>query len=49
METLLGVRHIIRKGDYMFGFDLQNGFYAPGINPAVRDYFTVNVRGELLE
>ena len=47
METLLGVKHLTRKGDYMFSFDLQDGFYALGINPADRNYFTVNVRGQL--
>jgi hypothetical protein len=31
----------------MFSFVLQDGFYALGINPADRDYFTVNVRGQL--
>jgi hypothetical protein len=31
METLLGVRHITRHGDYMFSFDVQDGFYALGI------------------
>jgi hypothetical protein len=31
----------------MFSFDLQHGFYAMGINPADRDYFTVNARGQL--
>jgi hypothetical protein len=29
----------------MFIFDLQDELYALGINPADRDYFTVNVRG----
>jgi hypothetical protein len=47
METLLGVRHLTRKGDYMFSFDLHDGFYAVGINPVDRNYFTVNVRGQL--
>jgi hypothetical protein len=28
-------------------FDAQRGFYALGINPADRDNFTVNVRGQL--
>jgi hypothetical protein len=29
METLLGVKHLLtRKGDFMFSFDLQDGFYA---------------------
>jgi hypothetical protein len=31
----------------MFIFDLQDGFYALRINPADRNYFTVNVRGQL--
>jgi hypothetical protein len=48
METLLGVRHLTRKGDYyMFNFDRHDGFYALGINLVDRDYFTVNVRGQL--
>eukprot|EP00873_Tetraselmis_striata_P014953 jgi/Tetstr1/435217/TSEL_024136.t1 len=47
METLLGVRHLTKKGDYMFSFDLQDGFYAPGIVEADRDYFTVDVQGPL--
>jgi hypothetical protein len=38
METLLGVINLTRKGDYMFTFDLQDGFYALGINPSTRDY-----------
>eukprot|EP00873_Tetraselmis_striata_P036117 jgi/Tetstr1/456381/TSEL_043115.t1 len=42
IETLLGVRHLTKKGDYMFSFD---GFYALGIAEADRDYFTVDVRG----
>jgi hypothetical protein len=33
METILGVRHLTRKGAYMFSFDLQDGFNAMGINP----------------
>jgi hypothetical protein len=24
----MGVRHLTRKGDYMFSFDLKDGFYA---------------------
>eukprot|EP00873_Tetraselmis_striata_P023803 jgi/Tetstr1/444067/TSEL_003307.t1 len=47
METLLGVRHLSKKGDCMFSFDLQDGFYALGIAEADRDYFTVDVRGQL--
>eukprot|EP00873_Tetraselmis_striata_P019579 jgi/Tetstr1/439843/TSEL_028254.t1 len=47
METLLGVRPLTKKGDYMFSFDLQDGFYALGIAEVDRDYFTVDVRGQL--
>jgi hypothetical protein len=47
METLLGIKHLTRKGDYMFTFDLHDGFYGLGINPTDCDYFTVNVRGQL--
>eukprot|EP00873_Tetraselmis_striata_P038228 jgi/Tetstr1/458492/TSEL_044898.t1 len=47
METLMGVRHLTAKGDYMFSFDMQDGFYAMGIAPSDRDYFTVNIRGTL--
>eukprot|EP00873_Tetraselmis_striata_P008644 jgi/Tetstr1/428908/TSEL_018884.t1 len=46
METLLGVRHLTKKGDYMFSFDLQDGFYPLGIAEADRYYFTVDVRAE---
>jgi dipeptidase len=45
METLLGVKHLTQKGDYIFSFDLQDGFYALGINPEYRDHFNVNVCG----
>jgi hypothetical protein len=47
MESLLGVRHRTRKGDYMFSFDLKDGFYALGIVPKHRDFLTVNVHGQL--
>eukprot|EP00873_Tetraselmis_striata_P005074 jgi/Tetstr1/425338/TSEL_015787.t1 len=46
METIMGVRHPTKKGYYMLSFDLQDGFYALGIAPSDRDYFTVNIRGE---
>eukprot|EP00873_Tetraselmis_striata_P033451 jgi/Tetstr1/453715/TSEL_040671.t1 len=36
METLLGVRHLTKKGDYMFSFDLQDGFYALGMAEPTR-------------
>jgi hypothetical protein len=47
MESMLGVRHLTRKGDYMFSFDLKDGFYALGIVPELRDFLTINVRGQL--
>eukprot|EP00873_Tetraselmis_striata_P015817 jgi/Tetstr1/436081/TSEL_002675.t1 len=47
METLMGVRHLTAKGDYMFSFDMQDVFYALGIAPSDRDYFTVNIPGTL--
>eukprot|EP00873_Tetraselmis_striata_P000826 jgi/Tetstr1/421090/TSEL_012134.t1 len=47
MEKLMDVRHLTAKGDYMFSFDLQDGFHAMGIAPSDRDYFTVNIRGTL--
>jgi hypothetical protein len=47
MENLLGVTNMTRKGDNMISFDLQDGLYALGVNPADRDYFHVNVREQL--
>eukprot|EP00873_Tetraselmis_striata_P013709 jgi/Tetstr1/433973/TSEL_023150.t1 len=46
-ETLLGVPHLTKEGDYMFSFDLQDGFYALGIAEADRDYFTADVWGQV--
>jgi hypothetical protein len=47
MVSLLGVRHLTRKGDYMFSFELKEGFYALGIVPKQRHFLTVNVRGQM--
>jgi hypothetical protein len=33
MESLLGIRHVSRKGHCMFSFDIKDGFYALGIVP----------------
>jgi hypothetical protein len=44
METLLGPD---LTGDYMLSFELHDGFYVPGINPADCDYFIVNEPGQL--
>jgi hypothetical protein len=38
METLLGAKHLTRKGDYMFSFDLHDSVYGLGINPTDHDY-----------
>eukprot|EP00873_Tetraselmis_striata_P005682 jgi/Tetstr1/425946/TSEL_016298.t1 len=43
----MGVRHLTAKGNYKFLFDLQDGFYALGIAPSDREYFTLNIRGTL--
>jgi hypothetical protein len=45
MEALLDVKHLTREGDCMSSFDIQDGFYALGINSTDCDYFTVDVRG----
>jgi hypothetical protein len=47
MYELPGVMRLTRKSDYMYRFDMHDGFYALGINLADRDYLTVNVRGQL--
>jgi hypothetical protein len=47
MEYVLGVRHLTRKGDYMFSFDLKDGLYTLGIVPKQRDFLTIDVRGQL--
>jgi hypothetical protein len=46
-ETLKRMRNISKQGNYMFSFDLADGYYALGITSSDRDYFTVNVRGQL--
>jgi hypothetical protein len=45
MQTLLGVRYLTHRGDYMSSFDLHDGFYALRIAQEFRDCFTINVRG----
>jgi hypothetical protein len=47
MKTLLSVRHLTRRGDYVLSFDMHDGLYAMGIAPCFREDFTVNVRGQL--
>jgi hypothetical protein len=48
-ETLTRLKHLARPGDWMFSFDLQDGFYAVGIAPEDRKYFTVNIGGRLYQ
>ena len=49
MESLKRLRYLARKGDWFFSFDLQDGFYALGIIPEDRQYFTVNIRGKIYQ
>eukprot|EP00873_Tetraselmis_striata_P044281 jgi/Tetstr1/464545/TSEL_009302.t1 len=46
-ETLSHLRNLARPGDYMLQMDMQDGFYAVGIAPEDRDFFTVDYRGTL--
>lgn len=48
-ETLKTLKHLARPDDWWFSFDLQDGFYALGIAPEDRKYFTVNIRGKLFQ
>jgi hypothetical protein len=44
-ETLASLRHLARKNDYMFTFDLQDGYNAVGVAPEDRKYMTFNIQG----
>ena len=46
-ETLRKLRHLAHRNDWCYSLDLQDGYYAVGIHLADRDYFTVNIRGQL--
>jgi len=46
-ETLKRMRNNSKQGNYMFSFDRADGYYTLGITSSDRDYFTVNVRGQL--
>lgn len=48
-ETLKRLRYLARRGDWFISFDLMDGFYAVGIAPEDRKYFTVNIRGTLYQ
>jgi hypothetical protein len=42
MESVLKVRHLTRKGDGMFSFDMKDEFYAMKVIPKRRDFLNVN-------
>ncbi len=42
METLKKLQRVMRGGEWMASFDLKDGFYALGIAPEHRKYFTFN-------
>ena len=46
-ETLKRLRRLARPNDFMFSFDLEDGYYALALHEDDRNYFTVEVDGEL--
>lgn len=44
-ENLRRLSSMIRKGDYMFSFDLQDGFHALAVAPEFRKYLTFQLEG----
>ena len=48
-ETLKNLRRLARRGEWLFSFDLADGFYAITIHPDFRKYLTVEVDGELFQ
>ena len=44
LETLKRLRYLGRKNDWMFSFDLADGYYALGIAQEHRDYFSFALR-----
>ena len=49
METLRRLQRTMKGGEWMASFDLADGFYAVGIAPEHRKFFTFCVNGELLQ
>ena len=47
METLKRLRTIAKENDWMVTFDLKDGFYALSIAPEDREYFAVNINGQI--
>jgi len=48
-ETLKSLKRMAKKNDWMFSFDLEDGYYAIAIHPEDRPFFTVEVDGELFQ
>ena len=48
-ETLKNLRHLAKRGDWMFSFDLEDGYYAVAIHEDDRKYFSVEVDGETFQ
>ena len=44
-ETMKRLHHLARPQDWMFSFDIQDGFYAIGVHPADRKYLTMDLAG----
>jgi ribonuclease HI len=44
-ESLKDLRRMVREDDWMFSFDLKDGYHAVGIHPRDRKYFTFVVAG----
>ena len=49
METLKKLQRVMKGDEWMASFDLKDGFYAIGIAPEHRKYFTFIVNGEPLQ
>ena len=47
METLKRLRTIAKENDWMVTFDLKDDFYALSIAPEDREYFAVNINGQI--
>jgi hypothetical protein len=46
-ETLAMLSNLSRKNDFMFSFDLKDGYNAVGVAPEDRKYMTFNLQGRL--
>jgi hypothetical protein len=46
-ETLKLLKNLTRAGEWMFSFDLTDGYYTLGLREEDNEFFTVNHRGTL--